>query len=250
MTSSYWPKSFIHVTTLVFVILGACVGSTIGIQSTITIQNPLHTLTQLHNHHSTKAKSTKTYLVVGVNSEKPVEPSKLEALWTISFSNKYDRVFLKGVPVTPALENQFIQTPKTLTKSIESLIPSSITAEFILNRKQFAWLINELGGISILGDNQNGASTIDYIIRHKDVNTRTIRQAEAIQAMVARAEVLASSLEISSYFKHLRPEVTSLIDIDSIANNVFPIQSERIDIETFTTNNLIHLDNTVNTYKQ
>ena len=56
--------------------------------------------------------------------------------------------------------------------------------------------------------------------------------------MVARAEVLASSLEISSYIKHLRPEVKSLIDIDSIANNVFPVQSERIDIETLTTNNL------------
>jgi anionic cell wall polymer biosynthesis LytR-Cps2A-Psr (LCP) family protein len=238
MTSSYWPKSFIHVTTLVFVILGACVGSSIGMQKSITIKNPLHTLIQLHNLHSTKAKSTKTYLVVGVNSENPVEPSILEALWTISFSNKYDRVFLKGVSVTPALENQFIQSPKTLVKSIESLIPISITAEFILNRKQFTWIIDELGGISILGDNQNGASTIDYITRHKDLNIRTIRQAEAIQAMVARAEVLASSLEISSYVKHLRPEVKSLIDIDSIANNVFPVQSERIDIETFTTNNL------------
>ena len=250
MRSSYWPKSFIHVTTLVFVILGTCVGSSLAIQNTITIHNPLHTLTQLHNLHSTKSKSTTTYLVVGINSAHSPQPPKLEALWTISFSNKYDRVSLKGVPVTTSLENQFNQKPETLTQSIESLIPISITAEFILNRKQFTWLIDELGGISMAGDNRNGTHTIDYITSHKDANIRTIRQAETIQAMVARAEVLASNLEINKYLKHLRPEVTSVIDIDSITKNVFPIQSERIDIETFSTNTTIALDNIAHIHKK
>ncbi len=250
MRSSYWPKSFIRVTTLVFVILGACVGSSLAIQNTITIHNPLHTLTQLHNLHSTKSKSTKTYLVVGVNSENPSQPPKLEALWTISFSNKYDRVSLKGVPVTTSLTNKFNHKPETLTQSIENLIPISITAEFILNRTQFAWLIDELGGISMVGDNRNGTHTINYITSHKDANIRTIRQAETIQAMVARAEVLASSLEINKYIKHLRPEVTSLIDIDSITKNIFPIQSERIDIETFSANTTVSLDNITHIYKQ
>ena len=247
MKSAYWPKTFVYITSLVFIILGASVGSTIAMQNTITIPNPLDALTELHNLHSAKAKNTKTYLVVGVNTDAASEPTKLDSLWTISFTGKYDRVLLTGVPVTPALEYQFVHAPKSLTQSIEGLMPSSIAAEFILNRKQFSWLIDELGGINIAGVKQNGTSAVDYITNHKDVNTRTARQTKVIQAMVSRAELLENSLEINKYFKHLRPEVAAMIDLTSIAKNIFPINSESIDIATLTTNNLTYLDDIVHT---
>jgi anionic cell wall polymer biosynthesis LytR-Cps2A-Psr (LCP) family protein len=247
MKSAYWPKTFVYITSLVFIILGASVGSTIAMQNTITIPNPLDALTELHNLHSAKAKNTKTYLVVGVNTDAASEPTKLDSLWTISFTGKYDRVLLTGVPVTPALEYQFVHAPKSLTQSIEGLMPSSIAAEFIINRKQFSWLIDELGGINIAGVKQNGTSAVDYITNHKDVNTRTARQTKVIQAMVSRAELLENSLEINKYFKHLRPEVAAMIDLTSIAKNIFPINSESIDIATLTTNNLTYLDDIVHT---
>ncbi len=247
MKSAYWPKNFIYITSLVFAILGACVGSTIAMQNTITVPNPLVALTELHNLHSAKAKNTKTYLVVGVNTDTASESTKLDSLWTISFSGKYDRVLLTGVPVTPALEYQFVHAPKSLTQSIEGLMPSSIDAEFVLNRKQFSWLIDELGGINIADVKQNGTNAIDYITNHKDVNTRTARQAAVIKAMVSRAELLENSLAINKYFKHLRPEVTAMIDLTSIATNIFPINSENIGIATLTTNNLTYLDDIAHT---
>ncbi|HCU80916.1 MAG TPA: hypothetical protein DGN60_07105 [Chloroflexi bacterium] len=242
MQSSYWPKSFIFTTSLVFAILGACVGSTLAMQNTITITNPLEALTELHNLHSTKSKNTKTYLVVGINTDNSSATSDLDSLWTISFSGNYDRVILTGVPVTPSLEYQFVNTPKSLTQSVEGLIPSSIDAEFILNRKQFAWLIDELGGIHISGVNQNGASAINYVTNHQDVNTRTARQTVIIRAMVHRAELLESNLDINNYFKHIRPEATDMIDLTSIAQHIFPINSQNIEITTLTTNNLTYLD--------
>ena len=242
MQSSYWPKSFILITSLIFAILGACLGSTIAMQNTITIPNPFNALTDLHNLHSAKSKHTTTYLVVGVNTDNSYATSNLDSLWTISFSGRYDRVLLTGVPVTPALEYQFINAPKSLTQSVEGLIPNSIDAEFILNRNQFAWLIDELGGIRISGVNQNGASAINYITNHQDVNTRTARQTVVIQAMVHRAELLDSNLDINNYFKHIRPEATGMIDLKSIAKHIFPINSQNIEIATLTTNNLSYLD--------
>ena len=79
-----------------------------AMQNTITVPNPLDALTKLHNLHSTKAKNTQTYLLVGVNTDTASEPTNLDSLWTISFSGKYDRVLLTGVPVTPAFEYQFV----------------------------------------------------------------------------------------------------------------------------------------------
>jgi anionic cell wall polymer biosynthesis LytR-Cps2A-Psr (LCP) family protein len=249
MKSAYWPKTFIYITSLVFVILGACVGSTMAMQNTITVPNPLDALTKLHNLHSTKAKNTQTYLLVGVNTDTASEPTNLDSLWTISFSGKYDRVLLTGVPVTPAFEYQFVHAPESLTQSIEGLIPSSINSEFVINRKQFSWLIDELGGINIAGVKQNGTNAIQYITNHKDVNTRTARQTAVIKAMVSRAELLENSLEINQYFKHLSPEVTAMINLASIAKNIFPISSENIDITTLTTNNLTYLDDIAHTSK-
>ncbi|MDP6770379.1 MAG: hypothetical protein QF704_06750, partial [Anaerolineales bacterium] len=56
-----------------------------------------------------------------------------------------------------------------------------------------------------------------------------------------RAELLENSLEINQYFKHLRPEVTTMINLTSIAKNIFPINSENIDIAALTTNNFTYL---------
>ena len=88
---------------------------------------------------------------------------------------------------------------------------------------------------------------IDYITNQKDVNTRTARQTKVLQAMVSRAELLEDDLDINKYFKHLRPEVTSMINLTAIAKNIFPINSENIDIATLTTNNLTYLDDITHT---
>ena len=67
--------------------------------------------------------------------------------------------------------------------------------------------------------------------------------------MVSRAELLENSLEITQYFKHLSPEVTAMINLASIAKNIFPISSENIDITTLKTNNLTYLDDIAHTSK-
>ena len=62
--------------------------------------------------------------------------------------------------------------------------------------------------------------------------------------------IVTAAITAGITYSASRPEVTSLIDIDSITKNVFPIQSENIDIETFSTNTTVALDNIAHIHKK
>ena len=157
------PKTFLIISSIVFIILGACVGSTSALNTEINLPSPISKINILHQLHSTKSKSVDNYLIVGINPQDAQIKTELVSARLISFNRNYTKIYLQGFPITPTLVEQFTLSPDTLIKYIETLTDKNISANFTLTSKQFMWIINEIGGIKLSNKDSNGQTAYTYI---------------------------------------------------------------------------------------
>ena len=231
------PKTFLIISSIVFIILGACVGSTSALNTEINLPSPISKINILHQLHSTKSKSVDNYLIVGINPQDAQIKTELVSAWLVSFNSNYTKMYLQGLPITPTLVEQFTLSPDTLIAYIETLTDKNISANFTLTSKQFMWIINEIGGIKLSNKDSNGQTAYTYIYSANEPNTTTMRQAEVLQEMINTLEHPTTQFNINKYKNYLQPAVSSTIDIKTIIDNFFPINSKQIHVNVISTQN-------------
>ena len=91
-----------------------------------------------------------------------------------------------------------------------------------------------LCGVRLSGGVLDGSETLHYVRAGHDVDEQLLRQAAAVQALVARAAVLGQRADVSAVLEKVRPGSFSHDELSAITDNFSPLSMERVRVRAVT----------------
>ncbi len=177
-----------------------------------------------------------SYLLVGVHAADARPAPSLEAIWSVAFAPDYSSVELLGLAPTSKMKAAFVESPVELAALVAAQLPAPVLKQFRVDSAQFSWVIDTLGGLRLSGAVRDGAGTLDYVRAGRDADDRLLRQAAAVQALVAQAAVFGQRADIATpLLKRTRPGALSNAELLAITDNFSPLQLQRIRVRAITT---------------
>lgn len=235
---------FTLTTAVCFALSGVWFGSGVGVQA-LTVADTLHkdpTLLSetrivhdiLSSHVPEILPSGTSYLLLGVNADHAPPNPVLEAIWVVTFTPDYSTVELRGLAPTPTMKSAFSDRYEEFTALVLAQVTTPIQKQFILNSEQFMWIIDKVGGVRLSGRVLDGSETLHYVRAGRDVDEQVLRQAAAVQALVARAAVLGQRADVSAVLEKVRPGSFSDDELSAITDNFSPLSMERVRVRAVT----------------
>ena len=177
-----------------------------------------------------------SYLLVGVHTADSRTTPTLESVWSVTFAPNYSSVEMLGLALTSEMRAAFIESPVEFAKHVATQLPAPVLRQFRVDSAQFCWVIDTLGGIRLSGAVRDGASTLDYVRAGRDADNRLLRQAAAVQALVAQAAVLGQLADVAAMLlKRIRPSALPNAELLPIADNFSPLQIQSVRVRAITT---------------
>ena len=235
---------FTITTATCFVLSGAWFGSTLGARALSSLGRGINAPTlaseardvqsDLASHKAKANPSGAVYLLLGVNSDNAHPESVLEAIWSVRFAPDYSAVELLGLAATPDMKTAFSERPNEFIALVSAHMPAPPRKQFVLDSRQFIWIVDTLGGVRLSGSVLDGAATLEYARTGQDANERLLRQAAAVQGLVAQAAVLGHNADVSAVLEKVRRGALSHKEISDITDNFSPLQIDRVRVRAVT----------------
>ena len=232
-------------TTICFVISGSWFGSVMGSRALSTLDVPLRgakvtTAAEVVQgilarvHVKDIPSSSVGYLLIGV--DRAISPPKLalQSIWAVIFTPDYSAVELLGLAPTRELQNALSEGSDHFTTVVSAQLSVPIRKQFVLDSGQFKWIIDTLGGVRLSGAVLDGENTLDYVRAGRDLDEQLLRQAAAVQSLVAQVVVLGNHTDVSAVLDKIRPGVLSQEEMSAINDNFSPLRIERVRVRAVT----------------
>ncbi len=177
-----------------------------------------------------------SYLLVGVHTADTRRAPSLEAVWSVTFAPNYSSVELLGLAPTSGMKAAFAESPVEFAAVVAAQLPVPALRQFRVDSTQFGWVIDTLGGVRLSGAVRDGAGTLDYVRAGRDADDRLLRQAAAVQALVAQAVVLGQRADVAALLlKRTRTGALPNAELLAITDNFSPLQLQRVRVRAITT---------------
>lgn len=235
---------FTITTATCFVISGAWFGSTLGAKALTSLGRGVIDQTlvsefrdvqnDLASHKAKANESSAVYLLLGVNSDHAQPERVLESIWAVKFAPDYSAVELLGLATTPYLKSAFSESPDEFIALASAQMSAPPRKQFVLDSRQFIWIVDTIGGVRLSGAILDGAATLRYARTGQDGNERLLRQAAAVQGLVAQAAVLGNNADISAVFDKVRTAAFSRKEISDITDNFSPLRIDSVRVRAMT----------------
>ena len=235
---------FTITTATCFLISGAWFGSTLGAKALSSLSRGVIDPTLVSDFrdvesdlatHKAKANTSSTvYLLLGVTSDHAHPEQVLEAIWAAKFAPDYSAVELLGLATTPYMKSAFSKRPDEFIALASAQMAVPPRKQFVLDSKQFIWIVDTIGGVRLSGAVLDGAETLEYARTGKDANERLLRQAAAVQGLVAQAAVLGNNADVSAVFDKVRTAAFSHKEITDITDNFSPLRIDSVRVRAMT----------------
>ncbi len=182
-----------------------------------------------------------SYLLVGVHTTDARPGPSLEAAWAVTFAPDYSSVELLGLALTSEMKAAFAKSPTEFAAIVGGQLPAPVLRQFRVDSAQFGWVIDTLGGVRLSGAVRDGADTLEYVRAGQDTDNQLLRQAAAVQALLAKAAVLGQRADVAALLMQIRPGTLSNTELHAITANFSPLQLQRVRVRAITMGRLTNV---------
>jgi hypothetical protein len=231
-------------TATCFAISGAWFGSTLGAKVLSNLgRGAIHqslvsqfrdVQRNLTSHKPEAKPSSAVYLLLGINSDNAHPERALESIWAVKFTPDYSAVELLGLAATPYMKSAFSERPDEFIALASAQMSAPPRKQFVLDSSQFIWIVDSIGGVRLSGAVLDGAETLEYARTGQDANERLLRQAAAVQGLVAQAAVLGNTEHVSAVLAKVRTGAFTHKEISDITHNFSPLRIDSVRVRAMT----------------